>query len=103
MALAFNADGLACGDRRRRRHRRDLGPHSGEQRLALRGHNAIVTSVSFSPDDSRHASVGADGTVRVWVLALDDLIEIAEYQLTRTLTDQGCSGVPGGERGRISV
>jgi WD40 repeat protein len=50
----------------------------------------MATSVSFSPDGSRLASVGADGTLRVWALDLDDLIEIAENELTRTLTDQEC-------------
>jgi hypothetical protein len=34
--------------------------------------------------------VGAEGTVRVWALDLDDLVEIAENELTRTLTDQEC-------------
>jgi Novel STAND NTPase 1/WD domain, G-beta repeat len=52
--------------------------------------DAMVTSVAFSPDGSRLASVGADGALRVWALDLDDLVEIARSELTRTLTDDEC-------------
>jgi WD40 repeat protein/DNA-binding SARP family transcriptional activator len=63
---------------------------SGEQLLVLRGHYVFVASVAFSPDGSQLASVGAEGVVRVWALDLDDLVEIAEHKLTRTLTDAEC-------------
>jgi WD40 repeat protein len=65
-------------------------PTSGEQLLTLRGHYTSVFSVAFSPDGSRLASVGTEGIVRVWTLDLDELIEIAEHELTRTLTDGEC-------------
>jgi WD40 repeat protein len=65
-------------------------PASGEQLLTLRGHYTSVFSVAFSQDGSRLASVGTEGVVRVWTLDLDELIEIAERELTRTLTDGEC-------------
>jgi WD40 repeat protein len=66
-------------------------PTSGEPLLTLRGHYAIsVFSVAFSPDGSRLASLGTEGVLRVWTLDLDELIEIAERELTRTLTDEEC-------------
>jgi WD40 repeat protein len=65
-------------------------PTSGEQLLALGGHFAGIFSVAFSPDGSRLASVGTEGIVRVWTLDLDELIEIAQDELTRTLTDGEC-------------
>ena len=64
---------------------------SGSQTLVLRGHRGLVSAVAFSPDATKLASVSGEGTVRVWALDLDDLIEIAEDKLTRTLTDEECS------------
>jgi WD40 repeat protein len=65
-------------------------PESGEPLLVLRGHEGLVTSVAFTPDGSKLASVSVDGSLRVWALDIDDLIDIARGQLTRTLTDSEC-------------
>jgi len=65
-------------------------PESGEELVVLRGHDAVVGSVAFSPDGARLASVAADGLVRVWTLDVDELVEIAQRELTRTLTDAEC-------------
>jgi WD40 repeat protein/DNA-binding SARP family transcriptional activator len=41
----------------------------------LRGHSRRVTSASFSPDGHRAVSAGVDGTVRVWDLDRERLLE----------------------------
>jgi WD40 repeat protein len=63
---------------------------SGQQQLELRGHAGLVSNVSFSPDGHWLASYGAEGTVRVWALDLDELAEIARRRVTRNLTDAEC-------------
>jgi WD40 repeat protein len=39
---------------------------TGESVLSFRGHDGDVTDVAFSPDGSRLASTGSDGTLKVW-------------------------------------
>lgn len=64
---------------------------SGVQRLMLRAHQGAVYGVDFSPDGKKLATVGGgDGVARVWALDLDDLLEIAEEEVTRSLTDEEC-------------
>jgi WD40 repeat protein len=88
--LAFSADGSRLATASGDGTVRVWDPRAGEQLLLLRGHKGVVSSVAFSPDGSRLASAGADGTVRMWALDLDDLVEIAENGLTRSLTDGEC-------------
>ena len=66
-------------------------PNSGVQRLILRAHQEGIFAVDFSPDGTKLATVGrGDGVARVWALDLDDLLEIARDQVTRSLTDEEC-------------
>jgi WD40 repeat protein len=62
---------------------------TGAQRLVLRGHRWWVTSVAFSPDGAKLASL-SPGEVRVWALDLDDLLAIAEQEVSRSFTDEEC-------------
>jgi WD40 repeat protein len=59
------------------------------QLLALSG-AAASWDVAFSPDGSMLASTTFDGTARVWALDIDDLLEIARQNVTRSLTDEEC-------------
>jgi WD40 repeat protein len=63
---------------------------SGEEILTLQGHDSSVARLAFSPHGTMLASKSLDGTVRVWALDLDDLLEIALQQVTRSLTDEEC-------------
>ncbi len=62
---------------------------SGDEQLVLRGHDGPVWSVAFGPDGDRLVSSGG-GVARVWALDIDDLVEIAENRVTRTLSDAEC-------------
>jgi WD40 repeat protein/DNA-binding SARP family transcriptional activator len=88
--LTFSSDGSRLATASHDGTVRIWDPSSGEQLAVLHGHDAAVRSVAFSPDGSQLASVGVDGTVRMWALDLDDLVDIAKRELTRTLTDQEC-------------
>jgi WD40 repeat protein len=90
LGIAFNADGSRLATGGQDGTVRIWDPASGEQLLVLRGHFAGVFSVAFSPDGSRLASVGGEGVVREWTLELDELVDIAEHEVTRTLTDDEC-------------
>jgi WD40 repeat protein/DNA-binding SARP family transcriptional activator/class 3 adenylate cyclase len=88
--LAFSPDGSRLASTSDDGTVRLWDSGSGEQLLDLPGHPTAVRSVSFSRDGSQLASAGTDGAVRVWALDLNDLIEIAQSELTRSLSDEEC-------------
>lgn len=43
-----------------------LDLHTGQRLLTLAGHQGLLFGVKFAPDGQRVASMGADGTIRIW-------------------------------------
>lgn len=62
-------------------------PDAGVTTLVLNA-GRPVADLAFDPSGSRLASTG--GSVRVWSLSLDELIEVAHRNVTRELTDAEC-------------
>jgi len=49
-----------------------------------------LTSVSFSPDSSQLAVASRDGTARIYLLKIEDLVTLAKQRVTRSLTIEEC-------------
>jgi WD40 repeat protein/DNA-binding SARP family transcriptional activator len=62
---------------------------SGQELLVLRGSGCSVRDVAFSSDGKKLASTDCDG-VRIWALDIDDLLQIADREVPRSLTDAEC-------------
>jgi WD40 repeat protein len=63
---------------------------TGDAFLSLTGQTAIVTDLAFSPDGKRLFAAGDDGTVRPYALGVDELIDLAQSRVSRSLTDEEC-------------
>jgi WD40 repeat protein/class 3 adenylate cyclase len=72
--------------------------HTGKELLTLTGATFALRRVAFSPNGSRLATASADGNVRVYILPLDQLLQVARSRLTRTWTPAECRQyLPGGK------
>ena len=88
-------------DRRRRTTRTSA---SGTRRPAstcsrLSGHNGPVTGLDWSPDSTRLASGGNDGTTRIWEISATGVHELASLSSRGTRSGvQSVSFSPDGQR-----
>jgi WD40 repeat protein len=89
-SIAFSVDGASIATAGEDGTVRLFSAETGTEQLVLRGHSYLVTAVEFTEDGRRLVSASADGIVRVWALDLEELIEIADRNVTRDLTDEEC-------------
>jgi hypothetical protein len=66
-----------------------LYPEASRWCLALPGNACAISGLAFSPDGTKLVSSACDG-VRIWALDIDDLLAIAQQNVTRSLTDEEC-------------
>jgi len=88
--LVFNQDGSLLASAGFDRLAKVWEVQKGVELFSLYGNASNVFGVAFSPDGKTLATAGADGTIRIYALHLEDLIEIAESRLTRSLSPQEC-------------
>jgi WD40 repeat protein len=89
-AVAFTPDGSQLATSGLDRAIRMWDIDTGDLLLSLTDQAATVTDLSFSPDGTRLYAAGEDGAIRPYVLDVDELIELAQSNVTRSLTDQEC-------------
>ena len=63
---------------------------SGQERLTLYGHTAVVGGVAFSPDGTQLATMSDDSTARIYILPIEALAALAQSRVTRSLTPEEC-------------
>jgi WD40 repeat protein len=64
--------------------------HTGTQLATVTQAGVPALGVVFSPDGRLLASLAADGTVRIDVVPIGDLIALARQRVTRGFTDDEC-------------
>ncbi len=72
---------------------------TGQHVFSLSGHNGPVTGLDWSPDSTRLASGGADGTTRIWEISATGVHELASLSSRGTRSGvQSVSFSPDGSR-----
>jgi WD40 repeat protein len=63
---------------------------TGDLLLSLVSQKAVITDLEFTPDGTRLFAAGADGTIRPYVLDVDELMTMAQSHVSRSLTNEEC-------------
>jgi WD40 repeat protein len=90
LDVTWSADGSRIATAHEDGSVRVWDAETGEPLLVLVGHDNQAKRVTFSPDGTRLASSQGDQDIRVWALDLDDLVDLARDEVTRSLTDDEC-------------
>ncbi len=64
--------------------------HTGQELVTLFGNASNVSGVAFNPDGTRLVTSGMDRTVRFYILPIEEVVNLAQSRVTRSLTDEEC-------------
>ncbi|HKY54192.1 MAG TPA: helix-turn-helix domain-containing protein [Anaerolineales bacterium] len=90
FGVAFTPDGLRLATASGDGTVKIWDAESGEELLTLLGHTGWVFGLAISPDGTLLATAGQDGISRIYLLNLEDLVELALSRVTRLLTTEEC-------------
>jgi WD40 repeat protein len=89
-SLAFNPEGTRLMTASPAGNIQVWAASSGARLFTLPTPSDTVSSVAFSTDGTHLAMAHSDGTVSIYPLELEDLLALAQSQVTRTLTPEEC-------------
>jgi WD40 repeat protein len=61
---------------------------SGKELTTLIGHSDRVSSAVFNPDGSKILTASSDKTAKLYLVRLEDLVDLANTRVTRALTKE---------------